>query len=145
LIRDFIDTSVFVGAFWGDHVDHESSLEIFAQARKSVTACSAHSLAEVYAVMTALPVRPQISPDQVLLFVEQIRDKTTIVALNEGEYVSAMRAASESAVVGGRIYDFLLLAAARKIDPKNIYTWNAKHFRDLAPDWEKRVRTPKQA
>jgi hypothetical protein len=39
----------------------------------------------------------------------------------------------------------LLLAAARKIDPKNIYTWNVKHFRDLAPDWEKRVRTPKQA
>jgi predicted nucleic acid-binding protein len=64
--------------------------------------------------MTALPVRPQISPDQVLLFVEQIRDKATIVALNEGEYVNAMRAASESAVVGGRIYDFLLLAAARK-------------------------------
>ena len=56
-----------------------------------------------------------------------------------------MRAASEFAVVGGRIYDFLLLAAARKIDPKNIYTWNVKHFRDLAPDWEKRVRTPKQA
>lgn len=95
--------------------------------------------------MTVLPVRPQISPDQVLLFVEQIHDKTTIVALNEGEYVSAMRAASELAVVGGRIYDSLLLAAVRKVDPKNIYTWNVKHFRDLEPDWEKRVRTPKQA
>jgi predicted nucleic acid-binding protein len=144
LIKDFLDTSVFVGAFWGDHVDHESNLEIFAQARKSVTACSAHSLAEVYAVMTALPVRPLISPDQVLLFVDQIPDKTTIVALNDGEHVSAIRAASELAVVGGRIYDFLLLAAAvRSI--RNIYTWNVKHFRDLAPDWEKRARTPKQA
>lgn len=144
MIKDFIDTSVFVATFWGDHADHESSLEIFVRARKSVSACAVHSLAEVYAVMTGLPVRPPISPDQVLLFLNQISEKVTAVALKEDEYLTAIRQAGESQVVGGRIYDALLLAAARKVDPKNIYTWNLSHFRALAPDLEKRIRTPRQ-
>lgn len=144
MIKDFIDTSVFIAAFWGDHADHASSLEIFARAEKSATACAAHSLAEVYAVMTVLPVRPPLSADQVLLFVEQIRDKVTIITLNEREYLKTIQDASESRVLGGRIYDALLLAAARKAEPKKVYTWNVTHFRDLAPNWSNRIRTPDQ-
>ena len=83
-----------------------------------MTACAAHSLAEVYAVMTALPVRPTIPLDQALLFLEQIHETVTIVALRENEYLKNIRAASEPGIAGGRIYDALLLAAARKVDPK---------------------------
>ena len=70
VIRDFLDTSVLVAAFWGDHVHYGSSVEIFARARKVTTACAAHSVAELYSKMTSLPVRPPISPDQTLLFLE---------------------------------------------------------------------------
>lgn len=94
--------------------------------------------------MTVLPVRPPISPDQVLLFLDQIREKVTAVVLTEDEYLKTIQEAGESQVLGGRIYNALVLAAARKVDPKTIYTWNLGHFRELAPDLEKRIRTPRQ-
>ena len=94
--------------------------------------------------MTVLPVRPPVSPAQVLLFLEQVREKLTIVGLKEEEYMHTIRRTAESGALGGRIYDALLLAAARKVDPKNIYTWNSNHFRELAPDLAKRIRTPNQ-
>jgi predicted nucleic acid-binding protein len=43
---------------------------------------------------------------------------------------------------GGQVYDALLLACARKSGADAIYTWNLKHFRQLAPDLAKRIRTP---
>ncbi|MCL5745178.1 MAG: twitching motility protein PilT, partial [Acidobacteria bacterium] len=68
----FLDTSVLVAAFWGDHTDHESSLRLFSEAKPDTAACGIHSLAEVYATMSALPVRPLLAPEQVCLLVEQI-------------------------------------------------------------------------
>ena len=68
-MKVFLDTSVMVAAFWGDHKDHDSSLRLFADATPATTACGLHSLAEVYATMTALPVRPVPAPEQVLLFI----------------------------------------------------------------------------
>jgi len=92
--------------------------------------------------MTSLPVRPPISPDQVLLFLEQLCENVTIIALSEEEYFQTVRKAAKLGATGGRIYDALLLAAARKVEPKNVYTWNIRHFQQIAPDWEKRIRTP---
>ena len=142
VIKDFLDTSVLVAAFWGDHINHESSLEIFATASKTNAACSAHSVAEVYSVTTTLPVRPLVSPDQVILFLEQLREKIAIIPLSAEEYFKTVRNAGELGVTGRRIYDALLLAAARKVQAKNVYTWNVRHFRQLAPDLERRIRTP---
>ena len=44
-----------------------------------------HTLAEVYATMTALPVKYVIPPDRALLFVQEARDHLTIVTLAEEE------------------------------------------------------------
>lgn len=142
MIKDFLDTSVLVAAFWGDHINHESSLEIFARASKTTTACSAHSVAEFYSVMTALPVRPAVSPDQALLFLEQLREKVAIISLSEEDYFKTLRNAAELGVTGGRIYDALLLAAARKVEAKKVYTWNVRHFQQIASDWVRRIRMP---
>jgi predicted nucleic acid-binding protein len=142
MIRDFLDTSVLIAAFWGDHVNHEPSLGIFARASKTTTACCAHSVAEVYSVMTALPVRPLISPDQALLFLEQLRERVAIVPLSESDYFQTVQKAAELGATSGRIYDVLLLAAARKVEARHVYTWNIRHFQQIAPDWERRIRTP---
>ena len=145
MIRDFLDTSVLIAAFWGDHVNHESSLGIVARASKTTTACGAHSLAEIYSVMTTLPVRPMISPDQALLFLEQLRERVTVVTLSEHDYFETVRKAAELRVTGGRIYDALLLTAARKVHAKKVYTWNIRHFHKIAPDWARRIRRPDEA
>jgi predicted nucleic acid-binding protein len=142
MIRDLLDTSVLIATFWGDHVNHEPSLELFAGASRTRTACCAHSVAEVYSVMTALPVRPPIAPDQALLFLEQLREKVAIVPLSENDYFETAQKVAQFAVTGGRIYDALLLAAARKVEAKHVYTWNIRHFQQIAPQLARRIRTP---
>jgi predicted nucleic acid-binding protein len=141
-MKFFYDTSVLVAAFWGDHLQHEKSLRVFAEATPKDSACAAHSLAELYSVMTRLPVRPIVSPDQALLFVEDVRKHLSIISLTEDDYISTLKEASEHGVAGGRIYDALILRCAIKAHTKTIYTWNTTHFRQLAPSMEERIQTP---
>ena len=54
-MKGFLDTSVLVPVFYGDHVHHEASLAIFLQFDKSSGCCGAHSLAEVYSTLTRMP------------------------------------------------------------------------------------------
>ena len=131
-----------VAAFWGDHPGHEASLKVFAGADQNTGVCGAHSLAEVYAVMTSLPVRPSLAPDQVILFIEQIPARLKVIALDDGEYLGVLRELAGRGVSGGRTYDGLLLACARKSKAETIYTWNKRHFERLAPDLAERIRTP---
>lgn len=141
-MSSFFDTSVLVAAFWGDHPNHSASLRLLAGASKSNAACGAHSLAEVYAVMTRLPVKPAIFPEQAMLFVQEILARLTIVCLEEADYMTALQQAAEQGVSGGRIYDGLLLQCARKVDANTVYTWNVADFRRIAPDLVDRIRTP---
>ena len=141
-MKVFLDTSVMVAAFWGDHTGHDASLQAFTEATRQTGSFGIHSLAEVYATMTALPVRPALGPDQVFLFVQQISERLTPVSLDQAEYLGAIRELSERGLAGGRVYDALLLACARKAQTETILTWDLKHFRQLAPDLADRIHTP---
>lgn len=141
-MKQFFDTSVLVAAFWRGHRDHETSLSLVAAARKKNSACALHTLAEVYATMTALPVKDVIPPDQALLFVQEVRDRFTIVALDEDEYVATLEHAAGRGLASGRIYDALLLRCAAKIKADVIYTWNLKHFKTIDPEQSDKIRTP---
>lgn len=141
-MREFFDTSVLVASFWQGHRDHDASLKRLAAANKQRSACALHTLAEVYATMTALPVKDVIPPDQGLLFVQEVRDHLTIVALNEAEYCETIERAAELGFSSGRIYDALLLRCAAKTKAEVIYTWNVKHFRAIDPQQAAKVRTP---
>jgi predicted nucleic acid-binding protein len=141
-LREFFDTSVLIAAFWGGHLHHEASIKLLAPADKQHSACSIHSLAEVYAGMSVLPVKPMIPTEQVLLFVEEVRTRLTLVSLEDEEYFETIRNAAEQGLTGGKIYDALLLRCAAKCKAQIIYTWNLKHFRTLAAELADRVRTP---
>lgn len=141
-MRDFLDTSVFVAAFRRDHVHHAASLQLFAAASKDQSACAVHTLAEVYATMTALPARPSIPPEQVLLLVEEIRTRLTCIFLTDDEYYDTLTRASQKKLVSGKIYDALILRCASKSQAQNIYTWNLQHFQSIAPDLAAKIRTP---
>ena len=138
----FYDTSVLVAAFWGDHPHHIESLRLLSRAEPSQASCAAHTLAEVYAVMTRLPVKPAIVPEQALLFVMEIRSRLAIISLQADDYVRALQDASERGISGGRVYDALLVHCARKAEAETIYTWNLADFRRIAPDLTDRIRTP---
>jgi predicted nucleic acid-binding protein len=141
-MKEFFDTSVLIAAFWHGHVHHGPSLKRFSAAEKRHSACGIHSLAEVYSVMTTLPVKPMIPPEQALLFVEEVRNRLTLVSLSAEEYFAAIQNAAARAFSGGRIYDSLLLACAAKSKAQAVYTWNLKHYHSLAPDLAPRIQTP---
>jgi predicted nucleic acid-binding protein len=141
-MKEFFDTSVLIGAFWRGHPQHESSLKLVSRANKRKSACAAHTLAEVYATMTALPVKDVIPPDQAMLFVEEVRDRFAIVTLTGAEYYSAIEKTAGRGLVSGRIYEALLLRCAAKLKAEVIYTWNVKHFRAISPDMAERMQTP---
>ena len=92
--------------------------------------------------MTALPVKPMIPPEQALLFVEEVRNRLTLVSLNTEEYFAAIQNTASRGFIGGRIYDSLLLACAAKCKAQAVYTWNLKHYQSLAPDLAPRIQTP---
>jgi predicted nucleic acid-binding protein len=141
-MKEFFDTSVLVAAFWRGHPQHEASLKLVSAANKKKAACAAHSLAEVYATMTALPVKDVIPPEQALLFVQEVRDRFTIVALNEHDYFETIEQAAARGLSSERVYDALLLRCAAKVKAEVIYTWNLKHFLTVSPQQADRVRTP---
>lgn len=92
--------------------------------------------------MTALPVKDVIPPEQALLFVEETRERCTIVSLDEDEYFRIIEQAAARGFVSGRIYDALLLQCAAKLKAETIYTWDLKHFRAIRPEDADRMRTP---
>ncbi len=141
-MREFFDSSVLIAAFWGGHANHGASIQCLSGANKKHSSCGIHSLAEVYAVMSSLPVAPGIPPEQVMLFVEEVRGRLTVVSLDEKEHFQTIQKCADRGFTSGRVYDALLLSCAEKSGAQTILTWNLKHLQVLAPELAARIRTP---
>src|ERR1700686_3660786 len=127
-MKGFFDTSVLVPVFYGDHVHHRASLDLFIQFDKSTGCCGAHSLAEVYSTLTRMPGKHRISGEQAMLFINNIRERLSIIALGGDEYADALQASAARGIIGGAIYDAMLAHCALKAKAEAIYTWNTRHY-----------------
>jgi predicted nucleic acid-binding protein len=141
-LNAFFDTSVLVAAFHADHERHEPSLHELLKYPKREAAAGAHSLAEVFSTLTALPGKHRVGPDQAMLFLQTMRQRLTLVTLTEDEYYRAIDAASARFVSGGAVYDALLAQCALKVKARALYTWNVRDFQRLGPDIAALTRTP---
>ena len=141
-MKAFFDTSVLIPVFLEDHEHHEASLAAFLAAEKKRACCAAHSLAEVYSALTRMPGKHRLSGDQVLLFLQTIRERLAVIDLDAREYYSAIEEAAAAGIVGGAIYDALLARCALKAEAERIYTWNVKDFERLGAGIAKLVKTP---
>ena len=139
-----IDTSVLVATFYSDHERHPPSIDLFLRFGKKDTCCGAHSLAEVYATLTGMPGKRRVSGDEALLFLGDIRERLTLVALDEQEYFQVAEASAAASLVGGAIYDAILGHCALKARAEVIYTWNTKDFLRLPLAIAGRVKNPDQ-
>ena len=77
-----------------------------------------------------------------MLFLENVRERLTIVSLDHQEYFQAIEESSGIGVSGGAIYDSLLAHCALKAKAQAIYTWNTRDFIRLGKAVAERVRTP---
>lgn len=142
-MKAFLDTSVLVAAFYGDHVHHAASLNLFTRFDKKDAACAAHSLFEVYSVLTRMPGKHRVGGEQAMLFIGNIRERLTLVALSAEEYAKTLQIFAELGVAGGAIYDAHLAACALKARAATLYTWNVAHFAQLGPKIAPLLQTPK--
>lgn len=141
-MKAFLDTSVLVATFYADHEHHPPSIDLFLRFGKPQACCAAHSLAEVYATLTGMPGKSRVSGDEALLFLGDIRERLTLIALNGQECFQMAEASAASRLVSGAIYDAILGHCALKAKAEVIYTWNPRDFLRLSPAIASRVKSP---
>lgn len=142
-MKTFLDTSVLVATFYGDHEHHEDSLALFRGLTRAEAGTAAHCLVEFYAVVTGMPGQNRASPDEALLFMEGVHERMTIIALDDREYIALLTDAAEANVCGGTCYDALIARCAVNAGAEAIYTWNVQHFKRLGGHIAERVSLPR--
>ena len=141
-MKVFLDTSVLVATFYGDHENHDTSLALFISLTRKTGCTAAHCLAEVYSVLTGMPGKDRVTPEEALLFLADVRARLAVVSLSEADYVTVLADAGTNSVVDGGIYDALLSRCAVNTRCDVLYSWNVKHFTRLGADVAALVRRP---
>ena len=135
-MKVFLDTSVLVAAVVQKHENNAQAFAVLdrVQNERDEGYVSAHSLAEVYAVLTKSPPPFRHSAEQALLSIEEnIVKYFKVMSLTGADYIALLREAALMGVHGGTIYDAILLKCAAKAPVERIYTLNVKHFGALWP------------
>ena len=103
--------------------------------RGETLAVAAHSLAEIFAVLTRSPVPLRVSAERALQAIERaFVGQREVVGLDPIEYLTVLRGADSGGVTGGQIYDALIAACARKANVDVLLTYNERHFRRFEGD-----------
>lgn len=133
-MRVLLDTSVLVAAFLESHPHHEWCLQWLQQVHrhKVIGVVSTHSLLELYAVLTRLPVHPPIAPATAWQLIEHnLNNKVEFVVLSIDDYRSLVKSLAEREIKGGRVYDALIAAAGQQALVEAVVTLNPSHFEKL--------------
>ncbi len=138
------DTSVLVAALIVDHPKYSESLPWLLRLKVEEIQgfISTHTLAELYAVLTRLPLPQMIAPALAQHLIEENLDKFQKVVLSAGDYQTTLVRLVRLNIVGGSIYDGLIAQAALKAKVDILLTLNPKHFTRLGDDVAGLVQVP---
>jgi predicted nucleic acid-binding protein len=134
-MKVLVDTSVLVASVLDQHDCHEVAFAVLDRVQKGTDAgfISAHTMAEMYAVLTRLPPPFRHSPEQALFSIEEnVVKYFKITGLTGHDYKDLLREAALMGIQGGTIYDAVVLKSAVKSEVARIYTLNQRHFRAVA-------------
>lgn len=144
-MKILFDTSVLVAGLISSHSRHTGA---FAWLKRAMAGdfeafvCS-HSLAELYSVLTSLPLKPRITPhDARRLIDESVRKIASLVPLAASDYARAFDALVERNLPGGIVYDALIAMAAKKAQARSLLTLNPKDFKRIWKDGDPEILEP---
>lgn len=145
MTRFLPDTGCLVAAACAWHEHHaETAAELARRAsRGEKPVLAAPVLVEAYAVLTRLPPPYRLRPSDALAVIEGSWSRADVVALSGAEMWKLLRGMPAAGVAGGRSYDALIAACARKAKADVILTWNLRDFEAVADRIE--VAAPKTA
>lgn len=144
-MRILLDTSVLVAAMIESHPAHDRALLWLHQVRNGEHngLVAAHSVAELYSILTVLPLQPRISPAVAQQLIKHnVLDLLEVVFLSDEEYATLVEHLADLGIVGGATYDALILHAAAKAGVDRIITLNEKDFRRVYPSLADRITAP---
>ena len=144
-MRVLLDTSVLVAAMVESHPSHAIALPRLQNIKAGTDTgiVAAHSLAERYAILTRLPVRPRISPAVAQQLIQQnVVNTCEVVFLSDKDYIAVIDHLSSLGVTGGATYDALILHAAVIANVDQIVTLNEKDFRRVYPSLSDKIVSP---
>jgi predicted nucleic acid-binding protein len=144
-VRILFDTSMLVAAVVEGHPAHALAFPWLQRVKDKTDAgvVAAHSLVEMYAILTRLPVRPAIPPDMAReIIATNVLATCEIVALSAADYVTLLDHLAGLKIAGGAVYDALLLHAAWKAGVDQVVTLNADDFRRVYPALARKIVSP---
>jgi predicted nucleic acid-binding protein len=144
-MKTLFDTSVLVAAIVEPHPMHTRALPWLQRAKAGEIdfLVASHTLAELYAVLTTLPLKPRISPLTAWRLVhDNIETSAKIISLSPSDYKDTIKHMSELGLTGGIIYDALIVKAAQKSGVERLLTFNADDFIRLWTQGERYITIP---
>ncbi|MEO1351842.1 MAG: PIN domain-containing protein [Cyanobacteria bacterium J06635_15] len=137
------DTSALVSALLEDHPFHAACFPWLQKALKKeiIGYVSTHTLAELYAVLTRMPRKPRLLPDEVETLLGNLINFQK-VRLSAEDYANVIRRLVTLDLTGGAIYDALIAQAALTEKVDILLTTNPKDFLRLGKDIAAIVRVP---
>jgi predicted nucleic acid-binding protein len=143
-VKILFDTSAVIPALISDHVSHSACLPYLNQAssRQIQGLISTHSLAELYSVLTRMPIEPKPSTQQVQLTLSDLLQYLEPIPLVSQDYQAAIANMVKLNLPGGGVFDALIAQAALKANADVLLTLNPKHFNRLGDSIARLVQTP---
>jgi len=144
-MKILFDTSLIVAGVVESHPMHARCLTWLQRAKARDFDCfvASHSLAETFAVLTTLPVKPRISPLLAQRLIDNnLRTIAKFVPLTVADYSRTIQTMTELGLSGGTVYDALIATVARRLSIDKLLTLNADDFRRVWPEGDQVITTP---
>lgn len=144
-MKILFDTSVLIAAIVEPHPMHSAAFTWLKRAKLKEfdMLVATHTLAELYAVLTTLPISPKITPGMANhLIHDDIETTAKIVSLSVSDYSSIIKRMADLGLSGGVIYDALIARAAQKHSVDKVLTFNIEDFKRVWPEGEDYIAIP---
>ena len=134
-MRVLIDANCLVAAALPQHEHHASTLADLTRRRAAghTFIMAAHAVLEAYAVLTRLPPPHRLASADAAAVLDHNWGSSETIALTGTETWRLLRQHAAAGTAGGRVYDGMIAACARKAKADEILTWNLRHFGGAQP------------
>ena len=136
----FLDSSVLVASLDPDDPAHAASSRLVAAGGHQAYS---HALAEVFSALTGGRLGRRLTPAVATgLISGSVLPYVTVQALTVKDMLSALQDCDKRGARGGAVYDWLHLAAARKVGAEVFFTLNLRDFQALARPGDPQIQAP---
>jgi hypothetical protein len=128
VIKVLFDTSVLVASV--NHEQHSACISWLTRVKRGEIQgyIGTHTLAELYAILSAFPAKPRLSPQLVQQLIKENLDSFEIISLTSDDYKAVINLMVTLNLRGGAIYDALIAYGSLKAEVDHLLTLNLKHF-----------------